>query len=403
MSTTSISAAVTDVGLRENNQDSCFADDALGLYIVADGVGGRQAGDVASAMAVQVRRDTVAAWRADVQSRDPAWVVMQRAMESACATVHREATEKRALAGMSTTLTAVLIEGDKAIMGHVGDSRLFLLRNGVLEQISTDHTLAAELYRGGAIARETVPGHPHSRVLTRNVGSQAAVMVESLLLEVHPGDSLLLCSDGLNPALEPPEHVVDVLEGSHELEPALRGLIERAKEAGSRDNITAVVWRHGGGGEGLSRPVVEALCKVPIFATLSLADLARVADDMTIRQHAAGEVLIEHGNSNGALHVVLDGRLRWELPGGHFAHLERGSGIGATTLVASRHCPATLSAEVDTQVIVLETEVFRSLCKRRPRLGTQLLIALADELSDWIDPETDRGVAQPPAGLLVEY
>ena len=101
--------------------------------------------------------------------------------------------------------------------------------------------------------------------------------------------------------------------------------------------------------------------------------------------------------------VVLEGRLRWELPSGHFAHLERGAGIGTTTLVAARRSPGKLSAEEPTSALVLSSESFRDLARLRPRLGGHLLLALAAELSDWIDPDTDRGVALPPQGLLVEF
>jgi len=398
------SAAISDTGRRESNQDAFIMDDELGLYVVADGVGGHQAGDVASATATRVIREIVADWRGhDPKRREHGSALVHRAIESACAAIHRDASEQSKLAGMSTTVTVVLIEGDRAVMGHVGDSRLYLLREGTLEQISSDHTLAAELYRGGVISREHVDHHPHTHVLTRNCGSQSSVMVETLLLDVHSGDLLLLCSDGLNPALHPPQWVVDQLDSTVDLEAALARLVEQAKTAGSRDNITAVAWRHEGGDLALARRTVDALRSIPLFAKLDVADLTRVAAEMHPCSHEAGEVILQQGQRNGALHVVLEGRLRWELPSGHFAYLERGGGIGTTTLVAARRCPATLSAEQPSRVLTLSCEAFRNLARLRPRLGAQLLLALADELSDWIDPDTDRGVARPPHGLLVEF
>jgi len=400
------SAAVSDRGDRHDNQDSLLLEDELGLYAVADGVGGHQAGDVASALAVQVLRDIIAHWRHDHSCtglHEKPYTALHRAIESACATIHRSATADPGRAGMSTTITALLVDGDQAVMGHVGDSRLYLLREGTLEQISTDHTLAAELYRGGVIAREQVEQHTYAHVLTRNVGTQPSVEVETLLLEIHPGDLLLLCSDGLNPALHPPERVVDLLDSTPDLAGALGELVERAKAAGSRDNITAIAWRRDGTGGSLTRPVVDTLRSVPLLAHLPLADLARVAAEMLPCSYDAGQTVLRHGEPNAALHVVLEGRLRWELPSGHQAHLERGNGIGTTTLVAARKSPGTLTAEGKCRLLVLGSEAFRGLCKLRPRLGVQLLTALADELSDWVDPETDRGMARPPHGLLVEY
>lgn len=397
------SAAVSDIGKREANQDACLRDDTLGVYAVADGVGGSQAGDVASMLAIKTVRDHVAKWRAQPEKDRPhPSTFVESVVQAACTAVHTHAEQQRELAGMSTTLTMVLLHGETAVMGHVGDSRLYLLRDGALEQISTDHTLAAELYRGGVITREHVARHPHARVLTRNCGSQPSVMVDTLKLEVHPGDILLLCSDGLNPALQSVASVIEVLD-SAELQPALEMLCRQALAEGSRDNITAVAWRRDGDTPPLTGPIVDALRQVPLLSALGLADLCRVAAVMTPSTHAPGDVVLDRGEPAAGLHVVLQGRLRWTYDPTHFALLERGTGIGTTTLVAPRRCPAQLHAEVETHTLTLSCEAFRTLAQRRPRLGNHLLTALAAELSDWIDPDTDRGVARPPHGLLVEF
>ena len=141
---------------------------------------------------------------------------------------------------------------------------------------------------------------------------------------------------------------------------------------------------------------------MPLFAHLPLADLAHVVATMTPRTYDAGQTLVQRGERNGALHVVLDGRLRWELPSGQLAHLERGNGIGTTTLVTAHKSPGTLTAELRCRVLELGSEAFRGLCRLRPRLGVQLLTALANQLGDFIDPEADGEVGRPPRGL-VEY
>lgn len=398
-----LSAAVSETGKRDGNQDAFFADDTLGLYIVADGVGGRQAGEVASAIAIKTISEQVAQWKITPEAnREHPSTFVSRVIQSACATIHREAEQKRELAGMSTTVTMVLMQDDTAVMGHVGDSRMYFLRDGTLEQISTDHSLAAELYRGGVITREGVEKHPHSRVLTRNCGGQPSVLVDTLQLQVRPGDVVLLCSDGLNHGLRQPTWVVEVLDGD-DLEHALRVLVDKASAEGSRDNITAVAWRRSNDPPSLASPVIDALRSVPIFSELGLADLARVAAVMTPRNYSKDQVVLHRDEPAAGLHVVLGGRLSWRLDETHFAFLERGAGIGTTTLVAARRCPAELRADTQASVFVLSCEAFRQLIRARPRLGNQLLIALADELSDWIDPDTNRGVAMPPRGLLVEF
>lgn len=395
------SAGLSDRGLRENNEDAFLVDEALGLYVVADGVGGHQAGEVASSTTLEVIRREIEAWRA-ADDGPSASSALARAIQAACAEVHAMAKSDPAHAGMGSTCTALLLDRGVAAMGHVGDSRLYLLRDAQLEQISSDHTLAEELYRGGAIPRERVDVHPHSRVLTRSIGSQPSVMVESLQMEMHPGDIYLLTSDGVDPAMGRGEAIVEALERDTPLAPILADLVAWAKEDGSRDNITAVALRCMGEA-GAPASTVAALRGVPLLSRLPSAELHRVAAAGTIEAVAAGTVLVERGAKTGALLVVIDGQLRWELEPGHFALLSRGDGIGQTTLVRERRSPGQLTAEGDARILRLSTAAVRHLVRQRPRLGVALLEGLAGELSEWIDPDSDRGVARPPQGLLVEF
>ena len=148
------SAGLSDVGRRDNNEDSFLVDEQLQLYLVADGVGGHQAGEVASATAVKVAQRELTKWHADGRKASNMSAAVSQAIEAACAEVHRLAKESSRRAGMGTTMTLLLVDGNRGVMGHVGDSRLYLVRDGRVEQISADHTLAAELYRGGLIPKE---------------------------------------------------------------------------------------------------------------------------------------------------------------------------------------------------------------------------------------------------------
>jgi PPM family protein phosphatase len=407
------SAGLSDRGLRENNEDAFLVDEALGLYIVADGVGGHQAGEVASNMTVKIVRQQIEAWRAS-SSGAAGSAALAQAIQAACAEVYALAASSPQHAGMGSTCTALLIDPPRgaqsshaepanlAAMGHVGDSRLYLLRDAELEQISSDHTLAAELYRGGAIPRERVEEHPQSRVLTRAIGLQPSVMVESLQLELHPGDILLLSSDGLDPAMGRGAAIVEALERDVPAGEILADLVAWAKEDGSHDNITAVMLRCLGEPVPATR-TLQALRGVPLLSRLPSAELHRVAAAADHALHAAGDVLIERGDHHGALLVVIDGRLRWELTPGQFAHLSRGDGIGETTLVRERKSPGRLTAETNARVLRLSTAALRRLVRQRPRLGVALLEALAEELSEWIDPGSDHGTARPPHGLVVDF
>ncbi len=394
------SAGMSDRHVRDANEDAFVIDEALGLYVVADGVGGHQAGEVASAMTVQRVREAVAV--AMAQSAGPVGHgVLSKAVETACREVYDKAKSDPALAGMGTTCTALLLRGDTASMAHVGDSRLYLLRDADLSQISTDHTLASELYRGGVITREKVETHPHRGVLTRSIGAQPSVMVEALRMELRPGDMYLLCSDGLAPALGRPE-LPELLERAPSLSEALGEVIALAKEEGSRDNITGVLVRcHSDAPK--SSPRIAALRKVPLLSRLTTADLHHVAGEMTEVRAGAGEVIVARGATADGLHVVIEGTVRWSLSDDAFALLGPGDGIGQTTLLRGRRSPGELRAETDVRLLKLSAPAVRHLVRRRPRLGNALLEGLADELSEWIDPDSDRGVPRPPQGLLVEF
>lgn len=398
------SAGLSDVGRRDNNEDAFLVDEELGLYLVADGVGGRLAGEVASATVAQVVREHVAQWHAKGRRPGDMPGVIPHAIEAACGEVHRIASEDRTKAGMSSTVTALLVEGGRAVMGHVGDSRMYLRRGGRLEQLSTDHTLAAELFRGGVITREQIDGHPHAHVLTRSCGSQASVMVETLALELHGGDQYLLCSDGLTPGLADEDATHAIFEGDHDLAGVLARLVASAKDGGSRDNITGVVLALPEDDDvALGASTVEALRGVPLLERLTTADLHRVVARMEGRTAGPGEVLMTRGDRVGEMVVVVSGRLRWELEAGHFGELTRGNGIGQTTLVTPRRSPGELTAVEESQVLVLSSASFRRLVRSRQRLGVALLTSLSEELSDWLDPDSDRGVARPPHGLLIEF
>ena len=396
-------AGLSDVGLRDNNEDAFLIDEQMHLYVVADGVGGHQAGEVASAAAVDTVRREIRKWHDEGRKLAKMTAAVAQGIEAACAEVNALALESVKRAGMGTTMTLLLVDGMRGVMGHVGDSRLYLLRDGRAEQVSTDHTLAAELYRGGMIPKEQIDSHPHSHVLTRSLGAQPSVMVETLQLELRPGDLYVLSSDGLNPATEDREELASVVEGNPELPKLLAHLVAQAKDGGSRDNITAVAIRIGGDMEELAPTMAEVLRSVPLLSRLTTADLNRVVMGMEARSCEAGDVIMERGKEVGQLVVVLAGNLRWELTPGHFGDLQRGAGIGQTTLVRPRRSPGQLVATEPSQLLVLTSPAFRRLTRRRERLGVALLTALADELSDWIDPDSDRGVARPPHGLLIEF
>lgn len=221
--------ARSDVGrVREGNEDSYMVQDPL--FAVADGMGGHQGGEVASSLALETLKQI-----AEEPEGELAGVVQE-----ANRVVFRKASEDPGLAGMGTTLTAVLSDGEVLRLAHVGDSRAYLLRDGELKRITKDHTIVERLVEEGRITEREAEIHPQRSILTRALGVDEEIQVDEDTIEVTPGDRLLLCSDGLT-GMVSEEDIERILRESAEPQEASEQLVDAANEAGGQDNITAVV------------------------------------------------------------------------------------------------------------------------------------------------------------------
>jgi PPM family protein phosphatase len=227
-----VAAGVTDVGrVRDGNEDD-FIDqaDRLGLVAVADGMGGHRAGEVASATALEALRAAVANGRS-----------LRDAIEGANDAVLEKSESDRALHGMGTTLTAGMLGSDgQLVVGHVGDSRAYLVRDGELTQITNDHSLVEELVRGGELTPEQAEVHPRRSIITRALGIDPQVEVDEYPIDLRPGDRILLCSDGLTTMVRP-DDIAGILNREHDPKRAAQLLVDAANEAGGEDNVTAVI------------------------------------------------------------------------------------------------------------------------------------------------------------------
>jgi protein phosphatase len=243
------SAGLTDVGQRRKlNEDAFMVDDELGLYVVADGMGGHAAGEIASQEAVDtvygmVRRghealDRVAQGDMGEESLRQAIRIVESAVQAATYMVFGLAQHDPEQQGMGTTLSVLAMCGDYGITAQVGDSRIYLIRNRTAQPLTEDHTLVAWQLKQGIINEAEAARSPHRNVITRAVGSREYVQVDTGFFEVQPSDAYLLCSDGLHGYLQEAE-IPDVIEMGP------RGAAERfihvANSRGGRDNITAVV------------------------------------------------------------------------------------------------------------------------------------------------------------------
>jgi len=223
--------------VRRTNEDS-FLDEPP-LFVVADGMGGARAGELASRLAVDTFREL------PVISGESAEDRLRRTILESNRRVLERAKGDPATAGMGSTVTAALVDGDRLVLGHVGDSRAYLLRDGSLQQLSHDHSLVAELERAGRLTREEAAVHPQRSVITRALGAGPELDVDTSVVQLRDGDVVLLCSDGLS-GLIGDLAISNLIAGGGKLSDAVRRLVRAANDAGGDDNVTAVAFRVGG-------------------------------------------------------------------------------------------------------------------------------------------------------------
>lgn len=225
----------SDTGRQRNaNEDSYFV--RAPIFVVADGMGGAQAGEVASKAAAD-------AFDVDLPQGPPERVLRETIL-SANRTIHDLARADPSRAGMGTTLTAAIVDasGEEVAIGHVGDSRAYRLRAGKLEQLTRDHSLVEEMRRKGQLTDAQAEDHPQRSIITRALGPEPEVEPDIQTVPAAPGDVFLICSDGLTTMLGE-QQIAKLLSGATSMSAAVRALVDEANRAGGRDNITALAFR----------------------------------------------------------------------------------------------------------------------------------------------------------------
>src|SRR6267143_1335578 len=268
--------ARTDVGKkRPHNEDAYLVDEALGLYAVADGMGGHAAGEVASAAAVKSLRDALAAEKAvldaftrtpSLETRESAAQAMERAVQRACADVYALSLGDPGKRGMGTTLVALLACGRNAVIAHVGDSRAYLFRNDRAHQLTEDHTMVQEQLKRGLITKAELATAENRNVITRAIGIQRSVAVDTLVTDLLPGDVYVLCTDGLHGYLD--EDSADV--------------------------------------EGRT----EVLRRIPLFQHMTYKELLGILGIARGRQFQKGQTVIREGETGDELFVLFRGKVQ---------------------------------------------------------------------------------------------
>jgi serine/threonine protein phosphatase PrpC/CRP-like cAMP-binding protein len=394
--------AATDVGnVREHNEDNFLVDKKLSLFMVADGMGGHAAGEVASAIAVRTiheeikrERDLLAdfvsgARGASRVTNKDVLALMEHAVQRACMRIHEEAQADAQKRGMGTTLSALIILGHIGFIAHVGDSRIYMGRGGTVQQVTEDHTVFNELIKRGKLTREQIDKVGQKNAITRAVGVYERVDVDTLMIEVLPGDQFLLASDGLTGYLETTDELVPYV--AKDGDTATKALVELAKTRGGKDNITVVLVRLGGevtGDDERAKRLAlkrDVLARMPLFARLGDRELLRVMQSVEVRTFADAEVVIREGDRGDELFIVLSGQVNVSRGGETLTRLGAGEHFGEMALIRAVPRSATVTSDGGAELIVIRRTDFFEMLRSEHEIAVKMLWQFLGVLADRLD------------------
>ncbi|WP_437574992.1 Stp1/IreP family PP2C-type Ser/Thr phosphatase [Sorangium sp. So ce887] len=409
--------AATDVGrMRDHNEDNYLVDKKLALFVVADGMGGHAAGEVASALAVRIIHEELKKERDLIENQARSNVrraamkevlsLLEHAVQRACARIHEEAKADATKRGMGTTLSALLIAGSHGYIAHVGDSRIYLLREGRIQQVTEDHTVYNELIKRGKLTRDQIEKVAQKNAITRAVGVYERVEVDTLTIEVLPGDQFLLASDGLHGYIAHTAELEPFFEEENG-EVAANGLIDLANRKGGKDNITAVLVRLG---QGDHRDSVRArllalkrdvLAKMPLFARLQEREMLRVMQVAEVLSFEPGQIVVREGDRGDELFIVLSGLVRILRGDAVLSEVGPGEHFGEMALIRSMPRSATVSAVEQSELIAVRRADFFEILRKEHELAVKLLWQFLGVLADRLD-QTSRDLTTAREELAAE-
>jgi PPM family protein phosphatase len=398
-------AAATDVGRQRNhNEDNFLIDKKLRLFMVADGMGGHAAGEVASSIAVHEIRDAINASRELIERYrvdHPAvqayeiLQVLEHAIQQACSAVYTRAQAEPDKRGMGTTATVLLIAGTgdrlRGFIAHVGDSRVYLARQNQSHILTEDHSLMNELVRRGKLNREQLESSPYKQyknAVTRAVGVYGSVEVDTFDFDILPGDRFLIASDGMYAYVDDATLPAQLAQPDVKTVPKL--LVDQANGGGGHDNITAVVIRVGDAAqqEGSATPrapdasqKLDVLKGMQMFRYLSYKELVQVGAIADMVEVVADQTIFAAGEPGDAMYVVVAGMVRLVDKGAVVAELGRGQHFGEMALVdrSVRSLSAIAGGEA-VRLVSISRKDFYDIIKREPASAVKMLWAFVQVL-----------------------
>ncbi|MFT3691779.1 MAG: cyclic nucleotide-binding domain-containing protein [Kofleriaceae bacterium] len=404
-------AAATDVGRQRNhNEDNFLIDKKLRLFMVADGMGGHAAGEIASSIAVHEIRDAVNAnrelidrYRVDhpgVQGYE-VLQVLEHAIQQACNAVYTRAQAEPDKRGMGTTATVLLIAGAgehlRGFIAHVGDSRVYLARQNQAHVLTEDHSLMNELVRRGKLNREQIDSSPYKQyknAVTRAVGVYGSVEVDTFDFDILPGDRFLLASDGMYAYIDETELPKQLAD---DVAAVPKALVDRANKGGGHDNITAVVIKVGDAKSEEDTPratdvelKLEVLKGMQMFRYLAYKELVQIGGIADVLDFKADETVFAQGAPGDAMFVVLSGKVKLVAQNGDIVtELSRGQHFGEMALVDRSVRSLTAVAGEATRLVAITRKDFYDIIKRDPASAVKMLWAFVQVLGQRLRKTTN--------------
>ncbi|MGC6509169.1 MAG: cyclic nucleotide-binding domain-containing protein [Myxococcota bacterium] len=373
--------AKTHVGLRrKDNQDAVYTDSEIGLFLLADGVGGHLDGDVAAATAIKTfenAKPEILALRqsADAisknQLRRDVLTLLEQLFQRASQAVFDE-SERRDQNGMLTTLVVSFVVKGDLYVGHVGDSRAYLHRNGQLRQVTEDHSMVNELVKMGRMSLEDARKSRYRNLITRAIGLKPTVQPDIIYIPILDGDTILMCSDGLSDPV--PENVIETALKAEKVEECAEELFQAALDKGGPDNIGIVLFKPSFGTEPArvsSR--AQAMDSLFLFRDLNYPErmkLSRICDDLDFN---AGDVLVREDEVGDSLYVITSGKVLVRSGNMALAELESGQHFGELGPLEYTSRSATVEAISKGSVIIIRYESLQQFYAQDPELGCKIL------------------------------
>lgn len=379
---------LSDIGLRRAcNEDFIFVDNELHLYIVCDGVGGGGNGDIASKMAaesvVSYIKNNDAAFQEFYKSGKISILeeLLKLSIQEACHNVFSAAHKNPKLTGMASTLTALLFINDRAILGHVGDSRLYLARNNQVYIVTEDHTLGREARERYSMSEEDIKVNKLDHILNRSIGYFKSVEVDTLIFDILPGDELILCSDGLHNYLRNPVQLLPMLE-HEEVNSSLKEMVEFAIKGGGSDNISVIIIQakledsiYMGFNSGKNELLNDfsILDKIYLFKDLNFIRVNRLLNICETIELKAGETVKEQNEKVSGVYIVYNGEVETNAENKVSQTLSKGNIFGQLSLMMDYHVPFKVTAKTPCTLLYISSHHYKTLCRNHPKFGVKLL------------------------------